>query len=55
LHTDQPFIELAGQRLILKPHVAGAPVAEAWRTIAAELIEHLHAALAAAHTEAPHA
>jgi phosphoglycerate dehydrogenase-like enzyme len=55
LPADHPFFALAGPRLILTPHVAGAPVAEAWRTIAAELIEHLHAALAAAPTEAPHA
>ena len=36
---------LAGERLILTPHVAGAPIAEAWQTIAEELVEHVRAAL----------
>ncbi len=34
LPPDHPFFALAGSRLILTPHVAGAPIAEAWRTIA---------------------
>lgn len=55
LPADHPFFALAGPRLILTPHVAGAPVAEAWRTIAAELIEHLPPQQTAAPTEVPHA
>lgn len=41
LPPDHPFFALAGPRLILTPHVAGAPMAEAWQTIASELIEHV--------------
>jgi glyoxylate reductase len=44
LPPDHPFFELAGERLILTPHVAGAPIAEAWQTIAEELIEQVRAA-----------
>ena len=43
LPPGHPFFALAGPRLILTPHVAGAPVAEARRTIADELVELLHA------------
>jgi phosphoglycerate dehydrogenase-like enzyme len=45
LPPDHPFFALAGDRLLLTPHVAGAPIAEAWETIAEELVEHLQAAL----------
>jgi len=38
---DHPLLALAGPRLILTPHVAGAPVVEAWQTIADELVERL--------------
>lgn len=43
LPPGHPFFALAGSRLILTPHVAGAPIAEARRTIADELVELLHA------------
>lgn len=43
LPPGHPFFALAGPRLILTPHVAGAPIAEARRTIADELVELLHA------------
>jgi phosphoglycerate dehydrogenase-like enzyme len=46
LPPDHPFFALAGERLILTPHVAGAPIAEAWQTIAEELIEQVRAATA---------
>jgi phosphoglycerate dehydrogenase-like enzyme len=45
LPPDHPFFALAGGRLILTPHVAGAPIAEAWQTIADELVEHVQAAV----------
>lgn len=45
LPPDHPFFALAGDRLILTPHVAGAPIAEAWQTIAEELVERVEAAL----------
>ena len=45
LPPDHPFFALAGDRLILTPHVAGAPIAEAWQTIAEELVERVQAAL----------
>ena len=41
LPPDHPLLALAGPRLILTPHVAGAPVVEAWQTIADELVERL--------------
>ncbi len=41
LPPDHPFFALAGPRLILTPHVAGAPMIEAWQTIAEELVEML--------------
>ena len=41
LPPDHPFFALAGPRLILTPHVAGAPMIEAWQTIAEELVELL--------------
>ncbi len=43
LPPDHPFFTLAGPRLILTPHVAGAPMIAAWQTIADELIETLQA------------
>lgn len=43
LPPGHPFFALAGPRLILTPHVAGAPIAEARRTIADEFVELLHA------------
>jgi phosphoglycerate dehydrogenase-like enzyme len=46
LPPDHPFFALAGERLILTPHVAGAPIAEAWQTVAEELIEQVRAATA---------
>jgi phosphoglycerate dehydrogenase-like enzyme len=45
LPADHPFYSLAGDRLLLTPHVAGAPLAEAWQTVAEELIERVQAAL----------
>ena len=41
LPADRSLFALAGDNLILTPHVAGAPLVEAWATIAQELIEHL--------------
>ena len=41
LSADSPLFALAGDNVILTPHVAGAPLADAWATIAQELIEHL--------------
>lgn len=41
LAADSPLFALAGDNVILTPHVAGAPLADAWVTIAQELIEHL--------------
>ncbi|MCB0148458.1 MAG: hypothetical protein M9936_23320 [Caldilinea sp.] len=41
LPPDHPLLALASPRLILTPHVAGAPVMEAWQTIADELVERL--------------
>jgi glyoxylate reductase len=41
LPPDHPFFTLAGPRLILTPHVAGAPMVDAWQTIADELVERL--------------
>ena len=41
LPPDHPLLELAGDNVILTPHVGGAPVTEAWEIIAQELIEHL--------------
>jgi glyoxylate reductase len=43
LPPDHLFFTLAGPRLILTPHVAGAPMTEAWQTVAEELIETLQA------------
>ena len=39
LPADHPLFELAGDNVILTPHVSGAPVTEAWATIARELVE----------------
>lgn len=47
LPADSPLFELAGDNVILTPHVAGAPVTEAWTTIARELVEHVQGHLAA--------
>jgi phosphoglycerate dehydrogenase-like enzyme len=41
LPADSPLFALAGDNVILTPHVAGAPLADAWAMIARELIEHL--------------
>jgi glyoxylate reductase len=41
LPPEHPLLELAGDNVILTPHVAGAPVNEAWRIIAEELVERL--------------
>lgn len=46
LPADSPLFELAGDNVILTPHVAGAPVTEAWATIARELVEHVQGHLA---------
>ena len=43
LPADSPLFALAGDNVILTPHVAGAPLVAAWATIAQELIEHLQA------------
>jgi phosphoglycerate dehydrogenase-like enzyme len=48
LPPGHPFFALAGDRLLLTPHVAGAPLADAWQTIAEELVERVTAALSAA-------
>jgi glyoxylate reductase len=45
LPPDHPFFALPPGRLLLTPHVAGAPLAEAWQTIAEELVERVQAAL----------
>lgn len=45
LPADHPLFALAGPNVILTPHVAGAPVKEAWATIADELIEQIQAHL----------
>jgi phosphoglycerate dehydrogenase-like enzyme len=43
LPADHPFFNLPEEKIILTPHVAGAPIAEAWATIAAEFVENLQA------------
>lgn len=43
LPDDHPLFALAGDNVILTPHVGGAPVGEAWATIAQELVAHVHA------------
>lgn len=45
LPIDSPLFALAGDNVILTSHVAGAPLGEAWATIAHELIEHVQAAI----------
>ncbi len=45
LPIDSPLFALAGDNVILTSHVAGAPLGEAWATIAQELIEHVQAAI----------
>lgn len=41
LPPDHPFFTLPPDKLIMTPHVAGAPVVEAWGTVAEELIERM--------------
>jgi phosphoglycerate dehydrogenase-like enzyme len=41
LPPGHPLLELAGDNVILTPHVAGAPVTEAWQIIAEELVERI--------------
>ena len=41
LPADHPLFDLAGDNVILTPHTAGAPIGEAWETIASELIDHI--------------
>ncbi len=43
LPSDHPLFALAGDNVILTPHVAGAPITEAWATIARELVEKVEA------------
>lgn len=43
LPDEHPLFALAGDNVILTPHVGGAPVTEAWATIARELVEHVSA------------
>jgi phosphoglycerate dehydrogenase-like enzyme len=45
LRPDSPLLELAGDNVILTPHVAGAPLVDAWRTSAEDLVAALQAAL----------
>ena len=45
LPADHPFFSLPEDKILLTPHVAGAPIGEAWATIAAELVESLDRAL----------
>jgi glyoxylate reductase len=53
LPPDHPFFALPPDRLLLTPHVAGAPLAEAWQTIAEELVERVQAALGGRETHVP--
>jgi phosphoglycerate dehydrogenase-like enzyme len=41
LPADHPLFDLAGENVILTPHVAGAPLADAWETTAKELVAHV--------------
>lgn len=43
LPADHPFFSLPEEKILLTPHIAGAPVLEAWATIAEELVEYLQA------------
>jgi phosphoglycerate dehydrogenase-like enzyme len=45
LPADHPLWELVGDTVILTPHIGGAPVTEAWQTIARELGERIKLAL----------
>ncbi|MCZ7567148.1 MAG: hypothetical protein M5U01_00925 [Ardenticatenaceae bacterium] len=45
LPADHPLLSLAGDKVILTAHVAGAPATEAWQTIAQELFERVQAML----------
>ncbi len=45
LPGDHPLLELAGDNVLLTPHTAGAPITEAWQTIAEELVEHVQHSL----------
>lgn len=41
LPPDHPLWQLAGDNVILTPHVAGSPIVEAWNNTASDLIEHI--------------
>jgi phosphoglycerate dehydrogenase-like enzyme len=41
LPDDHPFFDVPPERLLLTPHIAGAPIDEAWRLAADEIIEAL--------------
>ena len=45
LPSDHPLLTMLGDNVIVTPHVAGAPVAEAWQAIARVLIETISATL----------
>ncbi len=45
LPADDPLLALAGDNVVLTSHLAGAPVTEAWQTIADELVERIQAVL----------
>ena len=45
LPAGHPLLELAGDNVILTPHVAGSPMPEAWAATAAEIIEQMQSAL----------
>lgn len=51
LPSDHPLLALAGARLILTPHVAGAPMVEAWQTLAEELVERVQIAAGVVHED----
>jgi phosphoglycerate dehydrogenase-like enzyme len=41
LPDDHPFFAVSPERLLMTPHIAGAPIDEAWRLAADEIIEAL--------------
>jgi phosphoglycerate dehydrogenase-like enzyme len=45
LPADHPLWELAGDKVILTPHIGGAPIAEAWQIVAEKLVEKISAVL----------
>jgi phosphoglycerate dehydrogenase-like enzyme len=45
LPANHPLWELAGDNLILTPHIGGGPISEAWQIIAQKLVEQLQAVL----------